>query len=217
MNKGRKQRKSQKPRLAVQPFGTAPLLPSSRVAKLAYNELVTATEASVGAGATYTFSLNSLFDPNSSGTGAQPVGFDQIMAMYGQFRVLSARVKVVYSNSGTVNETVGMFATFQPAFPANPAAWPCQPYGIASTVENSAGRSTTTLMKKFDIPTVLGLTKAQYLSDMDFVGTAAGNPTRQAYLVLWIRSLGASAGAAYINFSIEYDVQFSQPQAMSLS
>lgn len=201
----------------VQPFSTAPLLPSSRVARLAYNELVTVTEASVGAGATYTFSLNSLYDPNSSGTGNQPVGFDQIMAMYGQFRVLSSKVKVVFSNSGTVNNLVGMFGTFQPAFPANPAAWPCQPNGSVAALENTAGRSTTTVVKKFDIPSVLGLKRAQYMDDMDFVGTASGNPTRQAYVVLWIRSLGASAGAAYLNVSMEFEVQFSQPLPLNVS
>lgn len=217
--KNRKQarRRAARKKGSPQPFSTAPLLPPNRVAKLAYNEQVSVTEATVGVGATYTFSLNSLFDPNSSGTGSQPVGFDQIMAMYTQFRVLACKVKVVYSNAGGVNNLVGLFGSYQPAFPNNPAAWPCQPYGTTAALENSAGRSTRTLIKRFDIPTVLGLKRAQYLDDMDFVGTASGNPTRQAYVIIWVRSMGSTAGAAFLNVSMEFDVQFSQPIPLNLS
>lgn len=201
----------------VSPFGTAPLLPANRVAKLAYSEVVTITEPTAAAGGTYSFSLNSLFDPNSGGVGLQPVGFDQIMAMYGQYRVLSANVKLTAANQGNVNTLVGMFGTFQPASPANPNAWSCQPYGVFRTVEPTGGRSTAVLTKRFDIPAVLGLKKSQYLNDMDFVGSVAGNPTRQAYLILWIRSLTATVTAAFLHVQVEYTVQFSQPQALGMS
>lgn len=44
------------------------------------------------------YRLNSLFDPNYSGAGHQPIGFDQIMPMYDHYTVIGARVKITASN-----------------------------------------------------------------------------------------------------------------------
>jgi len=38
----------------------------------------------IGAAAGYVFNLNSLHDPNTSGVGHQPTGFDQLIAIYEQ-------------------------------------------------------------------------------------------------------------------------------------
>jgi len=42
----------------------------------------------------YQFRANSLFDPNLSGTGHQPFGFDQIAQFYNHYDVLSSYIKV---------------------------------------------------------------------------------------------------------------------------
>lgn len=47
---------------------------------------------------TRVYRLTSLFDPNYSGAGHQPIGFDQIMPMYDHYTVIGARVKVTASN-----------------------------------------------------------------------------------------------------------------------
>ena len=40
--------------------------------------------------------LNSLFDPNLSGLGHQPRGFDQLMAVYEKYTVVAAKITVCY-------------------------------------------------------------------------------------------------------------------------
>lgn len=42
----------------------------------------------------YSFRANSLYDPNYSGTGHQPFGFDQIAAFYNHYDVLSSTIKI---------------------------------------------------------------------------------------------------------------------------
>lgn len=218
---GRKGQKRNKQRAGARPqtFGSQPLLPASRRVALAYAERVNIFEAVANAGAITSFSLNSLFDPNSGGIGTQPVGFDQISAMYGQYRVWSVKVRVSYNNTSAANTAIfgSMFGTFQPAAPSNPDAWVCQPYGCSGIIDPIGGRSTKTFVKSFDIPTVLGLTKSQYQNDMDFVGTPSGNPTRQAYLMVGLRGLAGTVGSAFVYVQIEYLTEFSQPAAMSLS
>lgn len=203
----------------VQPFATALLLPPSRRFRLAYAEKITLLEASANVGSSYFFSLNSLFDPNSSGVGVQPVGFDQLSAMYGQFRVWNVRVKLSFDNPFTTSSAMySTFATFQPVVPANPSAWLCQPFGTSKSVSPLGGGSSCVLQRKFSIPAVLGLTKGQYQSDMDFVGTPSGNPTRQAYLMVGAQSMTAGAvGGGNVYVQIEYEAEFSQPQALNMS
>jgi len=48
------------------------------------------------------YRINSLFDPNLTGTGHQPNYFDQLTAVYQQYCVVAARMKAEIFNEGTV-------------------------------------------------------------------------------------------------------------------
>lgn len=187
---------------------------------LAYAETINLAESSARSGAHTTFSLNGLYDPNTGAIGSQPVGFDQMMAMYGQYRVWRVRVNCTFQNANTTAANpvqCVIYGTYQPAVPSNPAAWFCQPFGRTAVIEPVGGRSGCILKCSFDIPKVLGLTRAQYTSDMDFVGTSGGNPTRQAYLVVGQQSNFVATGYCTVFVQIAYEVEFSQPLALNLS
>lgn len=216
--KARRTRKAR--RTGVQPFGTSPVLSAYRRMRMCYSEIVTLGEAAAGTGAHTTFSLNGLYDPNTGAIGVQPVGFDQMMALYGQYRVWAVNVSLLYQNTQNVStcpQRIVVFGTYQPAVPSNPSAWFCQPFAAVGSLEPVGGRSSTRLVRKFDIPAVLGLTKQQYTSDMDFVGTNGGNPSRQAYAVIGIQSMAASAAYASVSVMLSYEVEFSQPLALNMS
>lgn len=199
------------------PFGMTRIIPPSRRVWLSYAERVGIGEAAAGAGVLTSFSLNSLFDPNSGGVGSQPIGFDQLSALYGQYRVWRTIVKLTAANTGQVPTMIVVFGTYQPAAPSNPDAWFCQPGVVSNDIEPPGGRSTKILRKTFDIPTVLGLTQEQYRSDMDFVGTSSGSPTRQAYMMYGGRSLTTTVANISFYVQISYEVEFSQPIPLGLS
>lgn len=224
MTNNKKSKRNSKKRGArgtgVSPYGSQPLLPANRRVKLSYCEQIAITEPAGGVGVHQAFSLNSLYDPNAGGVGHQPVGFDQISAMYLQHRVWACRAKVTFQNAVGSNAPIScvMFATFQPAVPSTPFAWFSQPYSVSGSCEALGGRSSCVLEKSFDIPAVLGITKQQYTSDMDFVGTSSGNPVRQAYLNVGFKSYaGVIVGMCCIMVQLEYTVEFSQPYALSTS
>ena len=55
----------------------------------------TATSASPAVGV---YTMNGLYDPNITGTGHQPIGYDQIMPMYEHYHVIGSKITVKCTN-----------------------------------------------------------------------------------------------------------------------
>lgn len=73
-------------------FGKQPV-PKQLFNTLKYAELVTINLGAGGEGY-YTFCCNGMYDPNITGTGHQPLYFDQLSAIYDHYTVLSSKIKV---------------------------------------------------------------------------------------------------------------------------
>lgn len=85
------------------------MFPATSKVELTYCEEVNIPNKTAGS-ATYNFILNGLFDPNSTGIGHQPRGFDQWMQIYNKYTVIGARVKVEpLSRSGGDASSTTMF------------------------------------------------------------------------------------------------------------
>ncbi len=54
----------------------------------------------LGTVASYIFRANGLYDPNYTGAGHQPYGFDQWMTYYNQFTVLGSKITALFRNYG---------------------------------------------------------------------------------------------------------------------
>lgn len=76
------------------PLGLSP----NHFCKLKYVEQ-TSIDATLGTRAAYVWQLNSLFDPNFTGTGHQPLGYDQLMLLYTHYEVKYAKITVTFSNT----------------------------------------------------------------------------------------------------------------------
>lgn len=81
------------------PYGG--LWPARLRCQLEYNETLNFA-STAGALAGYTFGANCLFDPDISGTGHQPRGYDQISAMYFRYVVLGAKITIHGFPSSTI-------------------------------------------------------------------------------------------------------------------
>lgn len=62
--------------------------------------------ATSGVPAVYSFRANSLFDPDYTGTGHQPIGFDQLMNFYTHYTVIGAKLTATFVSSSN-NATQG--------------------------------------------------------------------------------------------------------------
>lgn len=90
-------RRRSRPRRVPLPLGG---FPDRKIVKLKYAELITLNpNAAESAVPTMNhFRANSLYDPNQSGTGHQPRGFDELAAIYDHYTVIGSKLKVTFEN-----------------------------------------------------------------------------------------------------------------------
>lgn len=81
-------------RMARMPLFTA----RSKHKMLPYYTNYSLTLPSTGLASSLVFSANGLYDPDISGIGTQPMGFDQMMIFYEHYTVFNARIIVTFRN-----------------------------------------------------------------------------------------------------------------------
>jgi len=119
--------------------------------------------------------LNSIFDPNRTGTGHQPYGHDTLATLYNRYRVISCSyVLSAYSANG---------ATIQLA--ALPANEEFTAVSISDYRENPRGKflvqtpgaALKVLKGKVYLPSLTGRTKAQYMADDRYQAQFGSSPS----------------------------------------
>ena len=70
------------------------LLRTKQDCVLRYHESFSLNPGTAGVPSFYTFRANSCYDPNYTGTGHQPRGYDQIMSMYQYLAVREVQIEV---------------------------------------------------------------------------------------------------------------------------
>lgn len=220
MNKSRKNRtvKRRTANMRLNPFGAVPV-PSAYVTRMGYMDLKTVLEGVAGAGGFRSYNLTSVYDPDVTGVGTQPVSFDQWSNLYGRFRVVEADVSLECLNRGdaaAATSVCGYFISTASTLPASPFSWACQRYGSSHSIGNASGFGKVVFRFRVKPWLPFSLTKQQYLNDMDFSGTFSAGPIRPLYLHLWVLGAGAIASVDF-NIRIGYHVELSEPTANTVS
>jgi len=200
-----------------------PLFPPKFVKRLVYVETSLTVLGTAGLVGNYFFSANGMYDPNVTGTGHQPMGFDQMMLMYNHFTVTASKISVtaynnsasglyaacgVYLSPDTTSITDAStliengFMVWKPVYPIT------QPGSIVKLNLNcNVGKYFAR-----DGP------KRNLLEDTDLYGTAAANPNDQVYFVVCAFSeTGANNASLSFTVEIEYEAIFWEPRKLTQS
>jgi hypothetical protein len=179
------------------------------------------TEAAANLGAYQSFALNSAFDPDFSGGGLQPLGYDQYAQFYGRYRVLGIRVEVSVSNgSATVPILGGIYCSPQSTLPAVATAWRVQPTPSTKSKflsPNAGGTPVAVFRANVPLAMVFGVTTKEFTDDQDFSANFLSSPARLAYMHVWIQGVAGAVASAYWSVRIWQDIELSQAVALSLS
>ncbi len=178
---------------------------------LPYVEQLTFTGATLSAvfGNENSFRLNSLYDPDYTGTGHQPYGFDQITPFYARYMVDEVNLRVTFSDPQGDGVYCGVFiknyldtATLVnasvPQATERPQCW-VRPL-------NNTGSQKIVFEKRIKIWELLGLTKSQYEGAWPSLAAAVTtNPSIAPYFSVAIADVNASSPALTCKATIEMD------------
>jgi len=180
------------------------------------------TVASVSSGASaagaYVFSANGIFDPDVSGTGGQPMGFDQMMLFFNHYTVIRSRIRVVaQSNSSTLRVTAALSVSGSSTVTTS----------IEQLMENGnltfqvleyAGAMGGACTLSRSVNAAKFQSVDDVMDDPNMRGDSASNPAEQAYyhISVW-NSASATTVTLDCQVYLEYDVVFHEPRKASVS
>ncbi len=177
------------------------------LSSMKYVDVETATVAT-GAGNTVTYRPNSVFAPRSSG-GHQPYGFDQISTIYGTYRVLACRYKVMFAPSSD-RLAVGILASDQqPTAVTNQATYSllCESQGHFSknAVLGFSGGPQLVVSGRFTLNALFGFSLQQYLDDDTVASIVTTNPANLAFFTIAI--FNPTAGSVTTSYNVEFEFE----------
>lgn len=154
--------------------------------------------------------LSSVFDPNLTGTGRQPNGFDEWSAFYARYRVWGGRWKLeVAGRDPNYNILVAAVERANDSLVDTNiydiVQEPRAQFGIAGT----KGSPTLVLSSSWSNPDILGVSKQEFM-DQDYAAIISTNPSIQTYLCVRMSTSDSETLSAdnTVYFTLEYDVEF---------
>lgn len=204
-------------------FSKAPM-PNNFGAKLRYAETFTIDPGTVGVAGVHVFSANGLYDPNITGVGHQPRGFDQLMTMYDHYTVVGSKITATFSTAGIAGAggplLVGVAVKDSDSVYTDKNDYMEGRNVVSRVLDRSAvdNESHSLVLKKaYSTRKFLGISKP--LSNSLIRGTSGANPSEQAYFHLFSAIVTGTADAPVIEVSvvIDYLVVFTEPKQPSQS
>lgn len=185
-------------------------MPMSITSKLKYDSAGTLDPAA-GSLALHVFSANGLYDPDITGVGHQPRGFDQLMTMYDHYQVKSAKIRVQFLGSNTNTVSMVCFISTQDAASTlnSNDYMESNKSSFNGIVQTSATTGTTTLTQKFSSKQWFN-TAASSAGRLQ--GNASANPSEQTYFHVGCFPSFAAADPQSITYhaNIEFIAEFTE-------
>ncbi len=196
--------------------------PKTNAVKLRYVEHST-IQPGTGTIGTYVFRANGCFDPDFTGTGHQPNGYDQWSAFYNHYVVVSAIAKVTYQiNSGESDAgglmTGGIYLSDDATFSTNLSTILEQSQSRRGFDAFSSNTKPVTIRKGFSAKKFFNVTNIT--DNTERLGAPiTASPSEVAFFVLYAGSANTFQDPPAVNFlvEIEYLTIFSEPKELPQS
>lgn len=188
-------------------------VPDKLRTNLRYCDVISLT----GTTAQYTYRANSLFDPDFTTTGHQPLYYDQQIASYEKYRVYAVRIilHVVNASQSTPAECVMIPASQIPTITSISLAKE-MPRAVASGILPAFQSLPVRMTQRMSTKTVLGLS-ARQIYDQDYGAIFSANPIELWYYSIYGWTATSGALNLQIDVKIEFDCEFYDRAPVALS
>lgn len=198
---------------------------SPKQARLFYYDVAQSVSAPSAVPGTEFYRANSLFDPDATGTGHQPLGFDQMMLMYEHFVVTHAKIRITAVNATSYNGMCVIQVRSDNSAFSDPLRIIENGLNVHKTIQGNnvgyqAPYSTCMLEYNLDLRKHLGRrSQREMLEDLSLRGNASANPTEGVFFgVSAINNIdGANTFTFLYDVLIEYTAIFFEPKGLTTS
>lgn len=195
------------------PRGLRAPVPYRLSTKLRYSTTLALNPGLGSVPAVHVLSANGLYDPDITGVGGQPRGFDQLMALYDHCVCTYTTIDCLYmpADSETAPMTVAVAARDFTTVGTSVADYTELSNSAWDTLSAIQGYKTRVKMN-LNPNVYLGRTKP--LSDPDLKNSSLSNPTEQVYWHVTATAgfTGGDPGTVAVLTVIEYTVVFIEPK-----
>lgn len=186
--------------------------------KLKYRDNYTLTVAAPGVFAQRCWRLNSIYDPDFTGLGHQPLCYDQWQVFYKNYRVY--RTDVVLSITNQEIEGTQLGFVVQPddsSVTADDSSFE-QPHTYTKIVAGSQGQNRTVIKRSIHHPRIIGQTSVQYRSNENTYAAFGVNPNTNVFGILMASTLdGSSVPNLAVNVQMVFHVELFGRKEQALS
>lgn len=195
-------------------------IPARYITKMKYAESFVLTGTGLR---TQQMNLNSLFDPNRSGLGHQPYGFDQLCgpsgsALYNRYRVFKVDYVVVVAND-TYNIHYAVLNSNDASPPIGSVSEARENPRCQYKCQNPGG-TLKTITGSISLPSLMGRTKAQYMASDNYQSQYNTSPSELAVMNIYAQGLNDDVGVSMshtVNVLLTYHVELFDPHVLDQS
>jgi len=190
--------------------------PPKMTYKLKYNEAIQLTPSTTAL-TNYQFRANSLYDPDYTSTGHQPLYFDQIINIYDHYVVIGSKIKVTCNRNTSSANAARVCIYLNDDVSIGPSS-------LVTASEQSTGKVTSVgVVDTVPLYLSLGFSSKKIfgpnpLANANLKGSATTNPSEEAIFTILCQSTAASGSAIVEMFvEIEYTAIFFELKDMNTS
>lgn len=198
--------------------GPAQMWPTTAYRRLRYSEPIQLDLGGTGTYGSYVFRANQLHDPNVSGTGHQPQGYDVLSAAYNYYEVLGCKIKITgaWKAAPTAPVNIGLavrnYSTILTLFGASAPTYS----HILEHGDTSHKLIPNDLNAKVNLTYKVNPRKFLNLSPNVSNQTIFGNndPPYPVYIFFWMQVAGADTadiGPFYGTVQLDYFIRINSP------
>lgn len=155
------------------------------------------------------YRANSLYDPDYTNTGHQPLYYDTYAAIYDHYSVIKSHITVEFINTNTSTWVAGLVIEDDATTTSTVDTLFEQNHGVSKSLTPLSGSFSKAVFKStFDAKKILGIDP---FNTQGYKTGVASNPTEESYFLVWGADLLGS-GTTYIQMKVEivFDVLFSE-------
>jgi len=190
--------------------------PPKMTYKLKYNDAIQLNPSTTSL-VNYQFRANSLYDPDYTSTGHQPLYFDQIINIYDHYVVIGSKIKITANRNTSAANAARLCIYLNDDTSITPSS-------LVTASEQSTGKVTSVgIVDTVPVTLSLGFSSKKIfgpnpLANANLKGSATTNATEEAIYTILCQST-ASSGTSIIDIfvEIEYTAIFFELKDMSTS